>query len=82
MTKNYDDAVLEAEVLMDHGSPSIESFVAIGYRAGLTDAVSAVKASAAAVKGEQPSTRLYAVLQDKIGSIARKFEDEAKKLGV
>lgn len=85
MTKNYEDAVLEAETLNEYSSMReniVEKMVAIGYRAGLADSVSAVQASAAAMKGEQPSTRLYAVLLDKIGSVARKFEDSAKKLGV
>lgn len=83
MSKNYEEAVEEARVLLHHGEDvSVEHLVAVGYRAGLQDAVRALNEGGHAVQPHQGSARLYAVVRDKIASLARKFEDRARELKV
>lgn len=82
MTRNYLNAVLEAETVMTYSDPDPEQIVSIGYRAGLQDAVKALKEGGAVQPSSEGSRRLYAIVSDKIAAIARKFEEHAKSLGV
>lgn len=85
MTQNYDDAVMSAEALWAYTSiqgPAVEKLVAIGYRAGLQDAVAALNAAGAVGASNEGSRRLYAITKEKLASLARKFETRAKELKV
>lgn len=81
MTQNYNEAVEMADVLSDVGALP-EQLVAIGYRAGLQDAVRALKEGGAASPSSDGSRRLYAIVSDKLAAIARKSEQRAKELKV
>lgn len=81
MTSNYNEAVEMADVLFDMGALP-EQLVAIGYRAGLQDAVKALKDGGAVQPSSEGSRRLYAIVADKIASVARPFEARAKELKV
>lgn len=80
--KNYLEAVEMSDVLFDLPSTTPEQLVAIGYRAGLQDAVAALNEAGAVQPSSEGSRRLYAIAKDKLASIARKFESRAKDLGV
>lgn len=82
MTKNYNEAVQMADVLFDVGDTLPEQLVAIGYRAGLQDAVKALKEGGAVQPSSDGSRRLYAIVADKLAAVARKFEERAKELRV
>jgi len=82
MTHNYNEAVEMADVLFDMPNTLPEQLVAIGYRAGLQDAAKALNEGGSASGYSEGATRLYAIVKDKLASVARKFEDRAKFLKV
>lgn len=82
MTQNYLNAVTEAEMLCTYEEPDAERVVAIGYRAGLQDAVAALNSAGTVGASTAESRRLYAITKEKLASLARKFEARAKELKV
>lgn len=81
MTKNYAEALHQADTLFDYGGLP-EQLVALGYRAGLQDAVQALNEAGAVQPSTEGSRRLYVIVRDKLSAIARKFEARAKELKV
>lgn len=97
MTKNYDDAVKSAETYWEYNaveSDSVESLVAMGYRAALADSyqmiislhnhetlawASGTTERAAAARGRNGAIR---ILTEKLGSVARKFENHLSTKGI
>lgn len=81
MSKNYNEASEMAEVLFDAGGLP-EQMVALGYRAALADAYRALTEAAAAAPHSEGSSRVFAIMKDKLASIARVSEKRAEELKV
>lgn len=82
-SKNYNEAVEQATVLLHHGTDvTMEHFVAVGYRAALQDAVQALNEAGRVIKGDAESVRLFAIVKDKLAARARDSESRAAELKV
>lgn len=80
MSTAYEEAVICAEDLMAFTDPEPEALVALGYRAGIEDALAAYYQSMTAEQGNPG--QILVVFVNKLNALRVKFEKRAKELRV